>query len=155
MIAGKTSRSPILWSRRCGRVHPVNVRATKPGLFANDRTRSNVYNLLTNSVGGHWNYRSDPATDTLTFTRKAGFPAVVTPPVPNRIPQSTDEARQMYPDFRMRLGVTSSGEVLEINMAKFPTRPVRRRQWFRQISVRACRIESFRVAGWMIFLGDG
>ncbi|MBM4574700.1 hypothetical protein GS489_31050 [Rhodococcus hoagii] len=132
-----------------------NVRATKPGLFANDRTRSNVYNLLTNSVGGHWNYRSDPATDTLTFTRKAGFPAVVTPPVPNRIPQSTDEARQMYPDFRMRLGVTSSGEVLEINMAKFPHALfVGGSGSGKSVFARAV-IESFRVAGWMIFLGDG
>ncbi|MBM4574695.1 hypothetical protein GS489_31025 [Rhodococcus hoagii] len=80
---------------------------------------------------------------------------MVTPPVPNRIPQSTDEARQMYPDFRMRLGVTSSGEVLEINMAKFPHALfVGGSGSGKSVFARAV-IESFRVAGWMIFLGDG
>ncbi|NKS02608.1 hypothetical protein GS528_16700 [Rhodococcus hoagii] len=61
----------------------------------------------------------------------------------------------MYPDFRMRLGVTSSGEVLEINMAKSHT-PCSSAAVVpaNQCSRRAV-IESFRVAGWMIFLGDG
>ncbi|NKS74642.1 hypothetical protein GS531_23070 [Rhodococcus hoagii] len=131
------------------------IRATKPGMFAGERTRRELYTLLTNSIGGHWDLRADPHADTLTFTRKAGFPAVVTPPVPARIPQSADEARRHYPDFRMRLGVTATGEALEIDMAKFPhSLFIGGTGSGKSVFARAL-IESFRVAGWMIFLGDG
>ncbi|MFZ2172905.1 MAG: FtsK/SpoIIIE domain-containing protein [Rhodococcus sp. (in: high G+C Gram-positive bacteria)] len=131
------------------------IRATKPGLFADERRRSTIYTRLTNSVGGHWDYVADPKTDTLTFTRKAGFPTVVTPPIPTRIPQSADEARLMYPQFRMRLGVTASGDTLEIDLAKLPHALfIGGTGSGKSVFARAV-IESFRAAGWMLFLGDG
>lgn len=138
-----------------GQYTSFRVRATKPGLFADERTRNKIYTRLTKAVDGYWNLTADTKADTLTFTRKAGFPSVVTPPVPTKIPQSPFEARDLYPDFRMRLGVTSDGTILEIDLAKLPHALfIGGTGSGKSVFARAV-IEHFRTGGWMLFLGDG
>ncbi|WP_301850432.1 FtsK/SpoIIIE domain-containing protein [Rhodococcus pyridinivorans] len=131
------------------------VKATKPGLFTQESKRTSIYRLLTQSIDGIWNLQPDLLKDTLVFRVKSGFPSVVTPPVPERIPQTADEARRMYPDFRMRLGVTETGEELAINLAKSPHSLVIGGTGTGKSVFARGVIESFRSAGWMLFLGDG
>lgn len=131
------------------------VRATRPGWFTNDRVRTDIYTLLTKSIDGIWNMHADPRTDTLSFTIKAGFPAVIAPPVPKQVPQSTAEVRHLYPDFRLRLGVTATGEELAIDLTKIPHALVIGGTGTGKSVFARGLIESFRTAGWMLFLGDG
>lgn len=131
------------------------VRATKPGLFTHDRKRTDVFMLLTKSIDGTWDMRADLQNDTLVFCAKAGFPAVITPPIPETVPQSVDEARSMYPDFRMRLGVTATGDSLDIDLRKIPHALVIGSTGSGKSAFARTILESFRAAGWMVFLGDG
>lgn len=131
------------------------VQATKPGWFTNERVRSDIYTLLTQSIDGTWNMLPDPRNDLITFTIKAGFPSVITPPVPAEVPQSTADARRMYPDFRLRLGVTATGDELAIDLTKIPHLLVIGGTGSGKSVFARGMIESFRVAGWMLFLGDG
>ena len=131
------------------------VRATKPGLFTNDRTRGDVYTVLTKSIEGTWDMHTDLRNDTLTFTVKTGFPSVAAPPLPTVVPQTANDARLMYPDFRMRLGVTASGESLDIDLRKNPHALVIGSTGSGKSAFARTVLESFRTAGWMLFLGDG
>ncbi|MHD0294462.1 FtsK/SpoIIIE domain-containing protein [Rhodococcus qingshengii] len=145
---------PLVQDER-GEYTSFRIRATKPGHFATQRVQHTLYTKLSQSVDGFWDYVTDTKADTMTFTRKSGFPEVVTPKVPQRIPQSADEAREMYADFRMRLGVTASEDTLEIDLAKYPHALfIGGTGSGKSVFARAV-IESFRAAGWMLFLGDG
>ncbi|MDE8647546.1 FtsK/SpoIIIE domain-containing protein [Rhodococcus qingshengii] len=146
---------PLVQDEETGEYTSFRVRATKAGLFAKENVRLSIYTQLTQSVGGYWNFATDAQSDTMTFTRKAGFPSVITPPIPHYIPQDVKDALSLYPNFRMRLGVTSSDDVLEIDLAKLPhCLFIGGTGSGKSVFARAV-IEHFRVAGWMLFLGDG
>lgn len=85
----------------------------------------------------------------------ARFPEVPAPPIPTRIPQSANEARAMYAHFQMMLGVVASGEILGIDLTRISNALVVGGTGSGKSVLMRTVIESFRTAGWMIFIGDG
>jgi hypothetical protein len=84
----------------------------------------------------------------------ARFPAIATLPIPAQIPSSIDEAREMYRDFRMPLGIDESGDIVEVDLAKNPHAVVFGGTGRGKTVLALSVIESCRTAGWMIFIGD-
>ncbi|TQC47034.1 hypothetical protein EEB14_22960 [Rhodococcus sp. WS4] len=131
------------------------VRTAKPGLFAQEKTRTHLFQLISKSVGGHWTMRENTEADILVFERKAGFPKVVTPPVPERIAKSIADALDIYQQFRIMLGVTANCTVLKIDPAKFPHMIIVGGTGSGKSVFNRAMLELFRTSGWIIFLGDG
>ncbi len=85
----------------------------------------------------------------------ARFPAIATLPIPAQIPSSIDEAREMYRDFRMPLGIDESGDIVEVDLAKNPHAVLFGGPGSGKTVLALSVIESCRTAGWMIFIGGG
>ncbi|GAA3146945.1 hypothetical protein GCM10020255_025250 [Rhodococcus baikonurensis] len=83
------------------------------------------------------------------------FPAIATLPSPTRIPTSIDEASEMYPTFRMQLGIDESGDIVGVDLAKNPHALFFGATGSGKSVLTRTVIESCRSAGWMIFLCDG
>ncbi|MCT6735283.1 ATP-binding protein [Rhodococcus qingshengii] len=84
----------------------------------------------------------------------AQFPAIVTLPIPTRIPTNIDEANDMYPGFRMQLGIDESGDIVGVDLTKNPHAVFFGEPGSGKSVLARTVIESFRTAGWMIFIGD-
>lgn len=85
----------------------------------------------------------------------ARFPDTATLPSPTLIPASIDEASEMYPSFRMQLGIDESGAIVGVDLTKNPHALFFGGTGSGTSVLTRTVIESFRSAGWMIFIGDG
>lgn len=83
------------------------------------------------------------------------FPTFATLPSPTRIPTSVDEASEMYPSFRMQLGIDESGDTVGVDLAKNPHALFFGVTGSGKSVLTRTVIESCRSAGWMLFLCDG
>ncbi|MDZ7912988.1 MAG: FtsK/SpoIIIE domain-containing protein [Rhodococcus sp. (in: high G+C Gram-positive bacteria)] len=83
------------------------------------------------------------------------FPTFATLPSPTRIPTSVDEASEMYPTFRMQLGIDESGDIVGVDLAKNPHALFFGVTGSGKSVLTRTVIESCRSAGWMLFLCDG
>lgn len=132
------------------------LQTKTPGEFATARMQEFIYEKVTKSVGGKWSLKVLTERDMLQFNRKARFPGAIAPPVPDRVAQSKADALDIYPSYRVRLGVDALGEVLEIDPSKFPhTLIVGGTGSGKSVFIRGDIIEPARAAGWQIGLGDG
>lgn len=132
------------------------LQTKTPGEFATARMQEFIYEKVTKSVGGKWSLKVLTERDMLQFNRKARFPGAIAPPIPDRVAQSKADALDIYPSYRVRLGVDALGEVLEIDPSKFPhTLIVGGTGSGKSVFIRGVIIELARAAGWQIGLGDG
>lgn len=132
------------------------LQTKTPGEFATERMQQYVYEKVSKSVGGNWSLTVQTERDMLQFARKARFPGAIAPPLPERVAQSTIDALDIYPSYRVLLGVDAGGERLEIDPSKFPhTLIVGGTGSGKSVFIRGLIIELARAAGWQIGVGDG
>lgn len=136
-------------------------RATKPGFFSEEGTKTRVVNKLTTSLEGGWASSFDMRTDSVSMTQRSALPALLVPepgtmtPNPWYVVKSEEEARDHYLDFQWTPGVGEDGNYIWFNPREFPHIGIYGTTGGgKSVTVRAI-LEQFRAAGFQLFLGDG
>lgn len=132
------------------------LRATQPGFFTNEATKTQLTNKLTNAVPASraaWATLFDNKTDTVTFTQKSSIPKLALPP--NwEVVDSAKKAGVAYKKFEMTLGPGEDGMVT-FKPQVFPhVAVIATSGGGKSVFLRACA-EQMRAVGGQIVFGDG
>lgn len=144
-----------------GQCVSFEIKSSKPGSLTDKRLQNSLYERITKSIQGldktkgQWILTAKLSDDILVFTRKTGFPKIITPPIPARVARNGNDALDIYKTFHMLLGVDAGGEHLSFDPAKYPHFLTVGGTGSGKSVFNRALIELYRASGWMIFLGDG
>ena len=133
------------------------LRATEPGYFTNDGTRTRTMNKLTAALPateGAWACSFDNQADTVTVTQKSSIPKLAIPP---NWPVVADAKAALvrYNDWEMVLGPGENGKFVTYKPQVFPhVAVIATSGGGKSVFLRSCASQMLAIGG-MLILGDG
>lgn len=134
------------------------IRATRAGGLSDETTSKRLMGKILKSIPEGkvlWQMEEDPVHDRLWFKKKTPFPGIVVPPIPEHVVENLDDAKKLYDNYRLVVGVDAFKNEIKLDLSKTPHGLVIGGTGSGKSVFNRGLIEHMRSQGWQIVLCDG